>query len=61
MGVVKVDLVNLHICEWEEDHDGNYDTNCNNKFILLSGSLAESGFEYCPYCGRKIKLRGGRE
>ena len=40
-------------CQWSEDEDGNWDTECGNKEIL-DGGPEEHHHKYCPYCGNKI-------
>lgn len=45
-------------CLWRLiDEEANvYDTTCQNPHILLDGSPTDNKFEFCPYCGRKIKV-----
>jgi hypothetical protein len=43
------------VCLWKEDDEGNWDTSCNEKFIILAQTPKENGMVYCPYCGREIK------
>lgn len=45
-------------CEWRLiDYDANvYDTTCRNPHILLEGSPTDNSYEFCPYCGKKIKV-----
>ena len=42
-------------CEWiYNDDDECWDTNCDEKFQFIDGTPLNNGFEYCPYCGRKL-------
>jgi len=42
-------------CEWSyDDIDDYYQTGCDKSFVLTDGTLDDSGFRYCPYCGRPI-------
>ena len=45
-------------CEWKLiDEEGNvYDTSCRNPHILIDGSPIDNNYEFCPYCGKKIKV-----
>lgn len=49
---------NQEVCEWRLcDEEANvYDTTCRNSHILLEGSPIDNNYEYCPYCGKKIKV-----
>lgn len=44
-------------CLWIEDEDKNYETGCDNMFTFNVGCPVENGFIYCPYCGKKLKVR----
>ena len=48
------------VCEWRLcDGEANvYDTSCRNPHILIEGTPKENNYEYCPYCGKKIKIVG---
>ena len=45
-------------CEWRLcDEEANvYDTSCRNPHILIEGTPKENNYEYCPYCGKPIKI-----
>ena len=49
---------NNDFCEWRLcDEEANvYDTTCRNPHILIEGSPTDNNYEYCPYCGKKIKV-----
>ena len=42
-------------CEYKADKYGVYSTGCSNELNTGDFSLCESDFEYCTYCGGKIK------
>lgn len=56
--IVKQGGVSDDVCEWKlEDEEANvYDTSCRNPHILINGTPEENNYEYCPYCGKKIKV-----
>ena len=49
-----------YVCEWRLcDEEANvYDTSCRNPHILIEGTPQENNYEFCPYCGKKIKTVG---
>ena len=49
------DVVVKKTCEWKEDKDGVYFTECNNAFFFDSDGVAENKGKYCFYCGKVIK------
>jgi hypothetical protein len=42
-------------CTWTEDDDGPWDVECGNRFEFNEGGPPENGFDFCPYCGKKLK------
>jgi len=44
----------LFCCIWEEDEDGNWDSECGDSFVFVAGGPEENNFTFCPYCGRCI-------
>ena len=56
--IVKQGDVSDDVCEWRLcDEEANvYDTSCRNPHILIEGTPKENNYEYCPYCGKKIKV-----
>ena len=56
--IVKRGGVSDDACEWRLcDEEANvYDTSCRNPHILIEGTPKENNYEYCPYCGKKIKV-----
>ena len=55
--IVKQGGVADDVCKWKLcDEEANvYDTSCRNPHILIEGTPKENNYEYCPYCGKKIK------
>ena len=45
-------------CEWRlcDEEENVYDTSCRNPHILIEGTPKENNYEYCPYCGKRIKV-----
>ena len=56
--IVKQGGVSDDVCEWRLcDEEANvYDTSCRNPHILIEGTPKENNYEYCPYCGKNIKV-----
>ena len=56
--IVKHGGVSDDVCDWRLcDEEANvYDTSCRNPHILIEGTPKENNYEYCPYCGKKIKV-----
>ena len=48
------------VCEWRlcDEESNVYDTSCRNPHILIEGTPRENNYEFCPYCGKKIKVVG---
>jgi hypothetical protein len=46
-------------CIWSEDENGAWDTECGNKFELMSGEAPwRQGIKFCPYCGKSLRQAG---
>lgn len=41
-------------CKWTPDEDGVYDTECGEKFVLISSDPKGNQMKYCSYCGGKL-------
>ena len=56
--IVKQGSASDDVCEWRLcDEEANvYDTSCRNTHILIESTPKENNYEYCPYCGKKIKV-----
>jgi len=44
-------------CEWREDDDGNWWTECDRAFTFYVSGPHGNGFEFCPYCGKPIESK----
>lgn len=51
----------INHCEWTADDDGNWDTSCGEKFIILHGTPRENDMRFCCYCGDRLRERTRRE
>lgn len=49
-------------CVWEyNDIYDFYETPCNDSgYAFTVGTVKENKFKFCPYCGRKIKVKNER-
>ena len=56
--IVKQGGISDDVCKWRLcDEEANvYDTSCRKPHILIEGTPQENNYEYCPYCGKKIKV-----
>lgn len=41
-------------CEWAQDIDGVWQTECGNMFCIDEGTPQENQLNYCPYCGKHL-------
>lgn len=41
-------------CIWSQNLDGIWNTECNNSFVLDSGSPFDNKMHYCCYCGSDL-------
>lgn len=45
-------------CDWIEDADGNYATECGREIMIICDTPEDNDFVFCPYCGKKINVIG---
>ena len=38
-------------CEWTEDSDGTWNTDCGNSFVLNEGKPDDKNMNFCLFCG----------
>jgi len=38
-------------CQWTQDTEGNWATECDEMFTFFDGGPADNRMNYCPYCG----------
>ena len=55
MGTRK-DKSNPKHCFWKWDSDGFYETECKQMFCFEVEGIKENHYNFCPYCGKKIKV-----
>ena len=41
-------------CEWKQDENGLWETECGNVFEITDGTPHENEMCYCPYCGKTL-------
>ena len=55
--IVKKGCVSDDVCEWKyNDSEYYFESSCENLHIFMSDGPKENEYEYCPYCGKKIKV-----
>lgn len=42
-------------CKWEEDFEGNWETECGSMFCFNEGGPLDNKFNFCPYCSGLMK------
>jgi hypothetical protein len=42
-------------CRWIEDEEGNWNTQCGQKFTWTVGTPSDNGARWCLYCGKALK------
>ena len=42
-------------CVWSLDCEGNWETSCEETFVLIDGTPSENRLNYCPYCGKPLR------
>jgi len=47
---------NSEVCNWIQEEDGFYNTDCYGIFILWNVSAEINEFKFCPFCGKKINI-----
>lgn len=54
--IVKQGGVSDDVCEWKyNDAEYYWESSCENLHIFMADGPKENKYEYCPYCGKKIK------
>ena len=43
------------VCQWEDDINGVWETECGNEFELIEGTPVGNNMKYCCYCGRPLE------
>ena len=42
-------------CEWSQDNDGNWTTECGGMFVINEGTPKDNDMRFCCYCGKPLK------
>lgn len=42
-------------CEWSQDDDGNWTTECGGMFVISEGTPKDNDMSFCCYCGEPLK------
>ena len=55
-----MNLTTYEKCRWMKDQyhlyfGGAYDSGCGEEHQFQQGELEDSGYKYCPYCGKEIE------
>ena len=54
--IVKQGGVSDDVCEWKyNDAEYYWESSCENLHIFMADGPKKNKYEYCPYCGKKIK------
>ena len=57
--IVKQGGVSSDVCEWKyNDTEYCWESSCDHFHIFMSDGPKENEYEFCPYCGKKIKVGG---
>lgn len=55
--IVKQGSVSDDVCEWKyNDSEYYFESSCEHLHIFMSDGPKENEYEFCPYCGKKIKV-----
>ena len=55
--IVKQGGASDDVCEWKyNDTEYYWESSCDHLHIFMSDGPKENEYEFCPYCGKKIKV-----
>ena len=58
--IVKQSVISDDVCEWKYNDTEYYlESSCDHLHIFMSDGPKENEYDFCPYCGKKIKVIGG--
>ena len=58
--IVKQSVISDDVCEWKyNDTEYYWESSCDHLHIFMSDGPKENEYDFCPYCGKKIKVIGG--
>ena len=57
--IVKHGVISDDVCEWKyNDTEYYWESSCDHLHIFMSDGPKENEYDFCPYCGKKIKAGG---
>ena len=57
--IVKQSVISDDVCEWKyNDTEYYWESSCDHLHIFMSDGPKENEYDFCPYCGKKIKIVG---
>jgi hypothetical protein len=42
-------------CVWTDDGEGNWDTGCGERYIILEGTPTQNDMRFCAFCGAALR------
>ena len=55
--IVKQGGITDDVCEWKYNYSEYYfESSCEHLHIFMSDGPKENEYDFCPYCGKKIKV-----
>ena len=55
--IVKQSDVSDDFCEWKyNDSEYYFESSCDHLHVFMSDGPKENEYDFCPYCGKKIKV-----
>ena len=48
------DRKQIETCNWEQQEDGYWETDCGESFDIFNGTPIENSMNYCCYCGKSL-------
>lgn len=57
--IVKQSVISDDVCKWKyNDTEYYWESSCDHLHIFMSDGPKENEYDFCPYCGKKIKVIG---
>ena len=57
--IVKQSVISDDVCKWKyNDTEYYWESSCDHLHIFMSDGPKENEYDFCPYCGKKIKIVG---
>lgn len=47
----ETEWTNMKKCDWREDENGAWQTECKHLFEFINDGPEENKFKFCPFCG----------